>query len=240
MGSNDPPPEDPREVLRQNRDAAQDRERLSDDHKIWLRGAIRNRAHRYKIEADELRQELELSLLCRSMTVDEGNPGVRGWLWRRVTWTAQDMSRRRNREIPVDPAELKSAEACPDDAGERQIPLAELTQRVLWNFVRLGLTPNEAQTVALLCAGIDMPLNQFAIRVGRSHDSVRQERSRGLRKIENYLDLSAEDDEVLRYWREFGSARAAAPYLNRSEDDIHRIVDDLHKKIDQIFGEKEV
>lgn len=236
----DQAPKDPREVLRQNRALHGDDQEVSDDHEKWLRAAILSAARRYGVDRDDLRQELELSLLRRSVTLDEGNPGARGWLTRRIKWTALSMRRRGGPEFPTDPADLQSVDSHRDVVHEHQVPLADLIQRIRGNLLRLGLSENESQTVALLCAGVDLPLNDFALMVGRSHASVRKERSRGVRKIKNHFGLTAEEDVVLQGWRTFGSARAAAPQLQRSEDEIHRIVGNAHKKIDELFGEKEV
>jgi hypothetical protein len=39
----------------------------------------------------------------------------------------------------------------------------------------------------------------------------------------------------VRTWRKHGTAAAAAPHLNRSNDEVIQIVEGVHKKIDRIF-----
>jgi DNA-directed RNA polymerase specialized sigma24 family protein len=153
----------------------------------WLRCRVRSTAHRFRLDADELCQELMLSILRRSTTVDEGNKGVRTWLGSRVDWTARDMLRRRGRETTVDAADLEAIEndmatrrPAPDPPGPMTLDTKHLVQ---W-----GLTPHEAQVVAMRCTGVDMPLKDFAELVHRSYASVRKEYERGTRKIE---ELSA-------------------------------------------------
>ncbi len=189
----------------------------------------------FRLDADELCQELMLSMLRRSTTVDEGNSGVRTWLGSRVDWTAQDMLRRRGREETVGrrgsrghrarhghpPAGAGSAG--PDDARRRNT----------WSS--WASRPHEAQVVALRCTGVDMPLKDFAELVHRSYASVRKEYERGTRKIEELFGLTAEEVLVVRAWRKHGTAAAAAPHVNRSSDEVIQIVEGAHKKIDRIF-----
>ena len=103
------------------------------------------------------------------------------------------------------------------------------------HLVQLGLTPHEAQVVAMRCTGVDMPLKDFAELVHRSYASVRKEYERGTRKIEELFGLTAEEVLVVRAWRKHGTAAAAAPHLNRSNDEVIQIVEGVHKKIDRIF-----
>jgi DNA-directed RNA polymerase specialized sigma24 family protein len=236
---------DPRGVLRQHRrpiagpnPAAERIERLLAVQGLWLRDRVRCTARRYRLDADELCQELMLSMLRRSATVDEGNPGVRSWLGGRVDWTAHDMLRRRGREDIVSPDDLAAIER--DMSARRPVQespaLVTLDVRYL---IELGLTPNEAQVVAFRCTGIDMPLKEFADLVHRSHASVRKEFERGTRKIENLFDLTAEELLVVRAWRRHGTAAATAPHVNRTGEDVIRILEGAHKKIDRIFDETE-
>ena len=232
---------DPREVLRRNRrpvceanPAAERIERLLEVQGDWLRCRVRSTAHRLRLDADELCQELMLSMLRRSTTVDEGNKGVRTWLGSRVDWTAKDMLRRRGREDAVGPEDLQAIEddmiarrPAPEHAGPVTLDVKHLVQ--------LGLTPHEAQVVAMRCTGVDMPLKDFAELVHRSYASVRKEYERGTRKIEELFGLTAEEVLVVRTWRKHGTAAAAAPHLNRSNDEVIQIVEGVHKKIDRIF-----
>ncbi len=240
-----PPSADPREVLSRHRrpttepnPAAERVERLLAVQGVWLRNRVRCTARYYRLDADELCQELMLSMLRRSTTLDEGNRGLRTWLGGRVDWTAKDMLRRRGREDAMVQEDLEAIEH--DMALRRPTPeppsLATLDVR---HLVALGLTANEAQVVALRCTGVDMPLKDFAELVHRSHASVRKELERGTRKIENLFGLTSEEVAVVRAWRQHGTAIAAAPHVNRSGDEVIQILEGAHKKIDRIFDETE-
>ena len=234
-------PADPRDVLRRHRrpvpesnPAAERIERLLEVQGGWLRVRVRSTAHHFRLDPDELCQELMLSMLRRSTTVDEGNRGVRSWLGSRVDWTAQDMLRRRGREETVGAADLEAIEhdmarrrPPPDPPGPMTLDMKHLVE---W-----GLTPHEAQVVALRCTGVDMPMKDFAELVQRSYSSVRKEYERGTRKIEELFGLTAEEVLVVRAWRKHGTAAAAAPHVNRSNDEVIQIVEGVHKKIDRIF-----
>ncbi len=244
----DPPtavPADPREVLRRHRrpvceanPAAERIERLLAVQGTWLRSRVCSTAHHFRLDADDLCQELMLSMLRRSMTVDEGNRGVRTWLGSRVDWTAKDMLRRRGREETVGPDDLEAIERemtarspIPESPGPVTLDVRHLIQ--------LGLTPHEAQVVALRCTGVDMPLKDFAELVHRSYASVRKEYERGTRKIEELFGLTAEEIVVVRAWRKHGTAAATAPHVNRSGEEVISILEGAHKKIDRIFTETE-
>ena len=236
-----PRPTDPRDVLRRHRrpvaepnPAAERIERLLCVQGEWLRNRVKHTAHHFRLDADELCQELMLSMLRRSTTVDEGNRGVRTWLGSRVDWTAKDMLRRRGREETIGPEDLEAIEheisarhPAPEHPGPVTLDMKHL--------VELGLTPHEAQVVALRCTGVDMPLKDFAELVHRSYASVRKEYERGTRKIEELFGLTAEEVLVVRAWRKHGTAAAAAPHVNRSNDEVIQIVEGVHKKIDRIF-----
>ena len=233
-------PADPRDVLRRHRrpvaepnPAAERIERLLEVQGEWLRVRVRSSAHHFRLDPDELCQELMLSMLRRSTTVDEGNRGVRSWLGSRVDWTAQDMLRRRGREETVEAADLESIEH-----DGRRLPAPDPSLDVK-HLVQMGLTLHEAQVVALRCTGVDMPLKDFAELVHRSYASVRKEYERGTRKIEELFGLTAEEILVVRAWRKHGTAAATAPHVNRSGDEVIQILEGAHKKIDRIFDETE-
>jgi DNA-directed RNA polymerase specialized sigma24 family protein len=218
--------------------AAERIERLLCVQGEWLRSRVRSTAHHFRLDSDELCQELMLSMLRRSTTVDEGNRGVRSWLGSRVDWTAQDMLRRRGRDETVDAKNLEAIEH--EMAARRPAPDPPTPMTLdVKHLVELGLTPNEAQTVALRCTGVDMPLKDFAELVHRSYASVRKELERGTRKIEELFGLTAEEAVVVRAWRKHGTAAAAAPHVNRSGDEVISILEGAHKKIDRIFTETE-
>src|SRR5690349_20935775 len=216
--NSDPPCADPRHVLCRSRrrvmepnPAGERIERLLANQGEWLRNRVKHTARHFRLDADELCQELMLSMLRRSTTVDEGNRGVRTWLGSRVDWTAKDMLRHRGREECVGPEDLRAIEdemtarrPTPDHPGPATLDVKHL--------VELGLTAHEAQVVAMRCTGVDMPLKDFAELVQRSYASVRKEFERGTRKIEELFGLTAEEIRVVRAWRRHGTAAAAAPH----------------------------
>lgn len=240
------PPRDPRSVLRAHRrvdpadsPAAERVDRLLAVQGAWLRTRVQRTARHFHLDPDELCQELMLGMLRRSTTVDETNNGVRSWLSVRVERTAIDLLRRRSRDTPAGPEQFAAIER--DEAANGRWPAdphAEITLDVN-HLQRLGLTPHEAQTVALRCTGVDMTLKEFAELVDRSHASVRQEFARGTKKIENLFGLTAEEAEVIRAWRRHGSATDAARVVGRSGDDVVRILEGAQKKIDRVFDERE-
>jgi DNA-directed RNA polymerase specialized sigma24 family protein len=203
----------------------------------WLRCRVRSTAHRFQLDGDELCQELMLSMLRRSTTVDEGNKGVRTWLGSRVDWTAKDMLRRRGREEAVDNADLEAFEH--DQAARQPADPPDPVTLDVKHLMQLGLTGHEAQVVAFRCTGVDMPLKDFAELVHRSYTSVRKEYERGTRKIEELFGLTAEEVLVVRMWRKHGSAAATAPHVNKSGDEVIQILEGAHKKIDRVFTETE-
>ena len=241
----DPHLADPREVLRRHRrpvaepnPAAERIERLLAVQGEWLRCRVRATALHLRLDGDELCQELMLSMLRRSMTVDEGNRGVRTWLGARVDWTAKDMLRRRGRDESVGPEDLEAIEHEMTRRRPASDPPGPVTLDVK-HLVQLGLTLHEAQVVAFRCTGVDMPLKDFAELVHRSYASVRKEFERGTRKIEELFGLTAEEVHVVREWRKHGTAAATAPHVNRSGEEVISILEGAHKKIDRVFTETE-
>lgn len=238
---NGPPVSDPRELLREHQapapqpvPAAQRVERLLEQEGNWLAERIRVAADRFGLDSEELFQEVVVSLLRRESYADLQNRGLHTWLGDRVDWTAYDLLRKRNRTVPVtDRPDALDRLADPSSGGP---PSPTLNPQ---DLERLGLTTNEAQTVAFHCTGTDMPLKDLALLVGRSYAAVRKEKQRGLKKLENLFDLTDEETEVVRAWRRHGTAAAAAPHVGRPIADFLRILDNVHKKTDRVFDEKE-
>lgn len=208
---------DPREVLRRNRrpvckanPAAERIERLLTVQGDWLRCRVRSTAQRFRLDADELCQELMLSMLRRSTTVDEGNKGVRTWLGSRVDWTAKDMLRRRGREEAVGPEDLQAIE---DDMTARR-PAPEhpglVTLDVRHLVEQLGLTPNEAQVVAMRCTGVDIPLKDFAELVHRSYKIIERVGRRLHFAARAYADGYARPGAIYVLLRPHGAEAPAA------------------------------
>lgn len=240
------PPRDPRSVLRAHRavdatdnPAVERVEKLLAVQGDWLRTRVRWAARRFRLDADELCQELMLGMLRRSTTVDETNAGVRTWLGVRVDRTAIELTRRHGRESSESPERLGELER--DEANRGRWPADPHTEITLDvnHLKRLGLTHHEAQVVALRCTGVDMTLKEFAELVHRTHASVRQEFVRGIRKIENLFGLTAEEAQVIRAWQRHGTARDVGRSIGRTDEDVVRILEGAQKKIDRVFDEKE-
>lgn len=246
MSSSLGPPRDPRSVLRANRPATPDDnpaaervERLLEVQGDWLRRRVLRRARHYRLDGGDLCQQLMEGLLRRSTTVDERNPGVRSWLSVRIEYTAVDMVRAAGRSSPAGPEELEMIER--EAAARGRWPADPNTEITIdpQHLIKIGLTPHEAQTVAMHCTGVDMTLKEFAELVHRSYSAVRKELERGKRKIENLFGLTPAEAEVIRAWRKHGSVQEAARATRRSREDVVRNLEDAHKKIDRIFVEKE-
>jgi DNA-directed RNA polymerase specialized sigma24 family protein len=188
-------------------------------------------ARAYGVEADDLLQDLQLSLL-QCDTIDRGRREVRGWLKRRAQWRAADVLRREGlHRTHVRPLQEMTgpAPAAPRSTG----PDAE------WSLERLeGLRLNrdEAQVILLVLWGLDISMREFAELVQRSHAKARQDKSRGLRKIEELFDLEPEERAAFIAIREYDTVTAAAVRLGISNDRLRRLVRQAEHKINLALG----
>jgi RNA polymerase sigma factor (sigma-70 family) len=215
----------------------------------WLYSKARKVAARYKLDPDDLMQELMLSLLRRRATLDDTHAGLYSWLNERIHWTAYDMLRRtkRDRETPTSPENLSAAldvriDRTPSVSylGTLAPPGYDPTETALSakDLRTPGLSANEAQTVMLIWYGYDLLLKDFANLVGRSPSAIRKEKERGLRKISNQFGLTDQEFSVFTAWRACGSTSAAARNINMTDSDVLRIVRDAHKKIHAVFDRR--
>jgi DNA-directed RNA polymerase specialized sigma24 family protein len=203
---------------------------LSATERRWLRGMVAGVARTYRVDRDDLMQDLQLSLL-ECDTIQHGRREVRAWLRRRAQWKAADLLRR-HRTGPT--RSTLPDEVLPDLAtAEHAGPDRD------WNVERLAafkLSRDEAQVVLLTCWGFDVSLRDFAELVERSYAKTRQDKVRGLRKIEDLFDLEPEERAAFIAYREFGTHAAAAVRLGLPEDQLRAVVRRAENKINCTLG----
>jgi DNA-directed RNA polymerase specialized sigma24 family protein len=188
-------------------------------------------ARAYRIEADDLLQDLRLSLL-ECDTIDRGRREVRGWLTRRAQWRAADMLRR-------DGLHRTHVRSLDEMTGPEPPAPGPTGPDAGWSVDRLEglrLSRDEAQVVLLMLWGFDISLRAFAELVQRSHAKARQDKSRGLRKIEELFDLEPEERAAFIAFREYGTVTAAAVRLGISNDRLRRLVRQAEDKINRALG----
>jgi DNA-directed RNA polymerase specialized sigma24 family protein len=204
---------------------------LTVQERHWLARMVERTARAYGVEADDLMQDLQLSLL-QSETIDRGRREVRGWLKRRAQWRAADMIRR-------DGLHRTHVRSLDEMTGPEPAAPAPTGPDAEWSLDRLeGLRLNrdEAQVVLLVLWGLDISLREFAELVERTHAKTRQDKSRGLRKIEELFDLEPEERAAFIAFREYGTVTAAAVRLGIPNDRLRRLVRQAEHKINQALG----
>ncbi len=199
---------------------------LSDEERRWMTAMVAGVAREHGVDADDVLQDLQLSLL-RCTSIDTGRSGVRGWLRQRARWRALDLRRREG--TPPDELDEQDAGPAPPPTGPDHEWTTERLQA-------LELNKNEAQAVLLLLWGLDIPLRDFAQLVGRSAVQARQDRSRGLGRIRKLFDLSAEEHQALTASRQHVSIAAAAADLGLAEADLRRLVRSAEERIERTLG----
>lgn len=200
---------------------------LAAQERAWMERMVNRIARAYHVEGDDLLQELQLSLLACN-TIDRGRQSVRGWLTRRARWRAADLLRKVERTRSLDEASAPEP-AAPEPTG----PDPD------WTIERLrGLRLNrdEAQVVLLVLWGMDVSLREFAELAERSHAKARQDKTRGLNKIEELFDLEPEESAAFIAFREFGTVNAAAVRLGVTADELRRLVRLAERKINRALG----
>jgi DNA-directed RNA polymerase specialized sigma24 family protein len=191
----------------------------------WMVDMTARVARMHHVDADDLMQDLALSLLeCDAL--DSGRTEVRSWLRNRARWRALDILRRSHGPVT----------ACLDADDNSETPAPEPTRIDLdWSVQRLvdlGLNRSEAQAVLLQCWNLDISMRDFAELADRSYAAVRQDRSRGLRKIENLFGLDEAESAALVACRDHG-ARAAAHRLGIEIGELRALVSRAERKIDR-------
>jgi DNA-directed RNA polymerase specialized sigma24 family protein len=191
----------------------------------WMVDMTAAVARMHHVDADDLLQDLALSLLdCE--VLDRGRTEVRSWLRNRARWRALDTLRRGRRAPTVS---LDHAAAAEPPAPE---PVRIDPDWSVQRLVDLGLNRSEAQAVLLHCWNLDISMRDFAAPADRSYAAVRQDRSRGLRKIENLFQLDEDESAALVACRDHG-ARTAARRLGIEIGELRALVSHAERKIDR-------
>jgi DNA-directed RNA polymerase specialized sigma24 family protein len=237
----DPPPDrailDPRDARARHRRRTRTSAGLSylrvltAQERHWLDRMVARTARAYGVEADDLLQDLQLSLL-ECDTIDRGRREVRGWLKRRAHWRAADLLRR-------DGLHRRHVRSLDEMTAPEPVAPKPTGPDADWSLDRLeGLRLNrdEAQVVLLILWGLDISLREFAELVERSHAKARQDKSRGLRKIEELFDLEPEERAAFIAFREYGTVTAAAVRLGISNDRLRCLVRQAEHKINRALG----
>lgn len=205
--------------------------RMSAEEARWLKAMVSQVARLYRIDFDDLLQEMHLALL-RSDSINEGRTGLRSYLAQMATWRAVDQMRRERRQkgqtISLD--DLLSEPAEPESAK----PQWDWGPPVSW-----GLTRDEAQVVRLLCWGFDINMRDFSALTERSHAAVRKNRSRGLSKIEGLFGLTPEERAALFAYRKYGCYKAAAIRLGINEEEFRRLALQADCKVRLVLNDEE-
>ena len=210
-------------------------ELLLQDEGEWLRRKTRHTAMLYGVDADELFQETLLGLLRSTINVDPTQRGLRTWLNQLIRWRAADLSRRERlgRGIPMRLEDLDeelnlvvAAPHAPSSADELH-EVADHQQRLQ----EIGLTRDQATTLAMRVSGFELPLKEFAKLVGRPYAKTRQDYSRGLRRVQDWIGLTPAEARALTESRRAVSVEHAAARLGLPVEEFRAILDQAHQKI---------
>lgn len=227
----DPQPFAAREGLRRHRERSgasaglEYLRTIAAEEQQWLEKMVVRKAARYHVDQDDLLQDLYLSLLeCNS--IDVTRSGLRAWLTQRATWKAAALRRMIDRQgaQPLD-------DVPEPPAPDRQPPGFGWDVDEAW-----GLSRDEAQIIRLLCWDFDVSMQQFSELAGRTYAKTRQDRSRGLRKIEKLFDLTPQERAAYMALRHHRTYPDAAIALAVSEDVLRVRVGRAIAKIRRVLG----
>lgn len=206
---------------------------LTTQERQWMERMVTGIARSYRVDRDDLLQDLQLSLLnCHSL--DRGRQSVRGWITQRARWRADDILRanRREHSVPATDRPLPEAPAPPPTAPDLDWSIERIQQ--------LGLNRDEAQVVLLVLWGLDVSLREFSQLLERNYPKTRQDKIRGLNKIKELFHLDPDENAALVAYREFGTFEAAAARLNITKNELRALVRRAQKKIDHALDRKNV
>lgn len=204
---------------------------LSTQERQWMERMVAGIARAYRVDRDDLLQELQLSLFnCHSL--DRGRQSVRAWITQRARWRAQDMLRASSGEksIPASDRPLPEAPAPAPTEPDRNWSIERIQ--------KLGLNRDEAQVVLLVLWGVDVSLREFAQLAERNYPKTRQDKIRGLNKIRELFHLDPDENAALVAYRESGTLEAAAVRLNIPKNELRVLVRQAQKKIDRALDRK--
>lgn len=196
-------------------------EELLADEKDWLRTMVMRVADSHNVDADELLQNLLLSLRGHP-SFDMSRTGSRSWLTRRAAWRAKGM----RREIS---GRWHSADALDDlerriMGQHRRTPArpflaggtsSEPLIGTDWDMKRLDAmgirSPSLAQAVLLVMWNLDY--RDFDELADIGDQVIRQRKSRGLAAVRDLIGLMEVESTVLRAMHRHGSVLAVADEL---------------------------
>lgn len=223
-------PVDPREALR--RDPARQEpspgllylRTIAAEERQWLEKMVVGVAAEYRVDRDDLLQDLRLSLL-RCTSIDAGRAELHAWLRRRAEWKALDLLRKTGRH-PTQSLELGPEPPAPEP--NRIDPDWDVDSS--WHLSR-----DEAQIVRLICWGEDDSMREISALMGYSYDKGRQVRSRALRKLKKLIDLTPDE---LAAWLALGRLQTypeAAIKLGLPEEELRVRVRRAEEKIRRVL-----
>ena len=205
-------------------------DQLLQEQNAWLYRRVRSTALRYHVDADKLLQETLLSLLRASTSLDPGDRGLRTWLAQRVEWSATNLRRQQARDLTADDLsgiDLAN-EASPTPSPAQELRDTSINQRRLQE---VGLTRDQAQTLAMRTSGFDLSLRELAELLDRSYAKTRQDYARGLRRVEAWIRLTPTETQVYTAYRRYGSVEHAAARLGLPEDELRSHLQQANQKI---------
>lgn len=238
--------EDPRSALCRYRAAGGDESKVR-AHDIdellahcgaWMRQRARAAALRSGVDADDLFQTALERLLRSATTFDTSAPGLRTYLARIIDWVAVDLARAshsrsatvRERGSVAFVPEVPDRETSTDDFTALESTVDQELLR------RAGLNHQQVQILLNECRGPDLKLREFAELTGRSYATVRKDKARALRRIEEWIDLTDEERRAFVARRTFGSTSEAARRLGISVENLKKLVETADEKIRRAFS----
>ena len=183
-----------------------------------------------------------ISLLIAERTgqLDLTSRGLRTWLSKRIDWVAYDIARREARRRDREPqpiGDLVDLEETtePHRSTSRPAPTLHHDRVDIERLHALGLSRDQAQVLAATSLISDLSIKEYAERTSRSYAAIRQDYSRGLRKIEHQFGLTADEREVFLAYRRLGAVAPAAARLGITEEQLRRHLATAEAKIRNVF-----
>lgn len=212
-------------------------ELLLENEGAWLIRRVRHTATAYRVDAEELYQETVLALLRSSTAVDVHQRGLRTWLSRRIEWMAVDLLRRERRaraavwdvEDIEDEINLVVA-VSPAPSSAEELRVATDCQHRLQE---IGLPRDQARTLAMAVSGFELSLREMAELVDGSYAKTRQDYSRGLRRVEDWIGLTQDQTRAYTTYRRFGSVERVAARLGLPAAEARSLLEQANQKIHQ-------
>jgi len=176
--------------------------------------------------------------------LDLNNPGWQSWVLQRAEYRLLDLQRK---ILPVNPpgggSDLddlaqrseSSEDACLDPTAPGTFGWLIERDGLINDLRRAGLTENQLEIFSILWCGFEMPLNDLAEILERSHGSVRQDKSRGERKLAEiaitHIGLTQEEHAVFSCWRRHDSIDEVVKQLGWCKDDVLKLLSEARVKV---------